>query len=153
MTGVLSMCSAPVQPHTTRATGALLGERWIPRDEKCVASVRRFVRDIAIDWNATEETPEIAELLTSELVTNALTHGTPDTPTRAGTIRIAVARERELMTVDVYDPSTRIPQMRSADFMESSGRGLTIVKSLSHTWGCTPNTGGKSVWFQLLAWP
>jgi anti-sigma regulatory factor (Ser/Thr protein kinase) len=123
----------------------------MPPEGRCVASVRRFVRDIATDWKATQDAPEIAELLTSELVANALVHGTVDIPT--ATIRIAVARDGELMTVDVYDPSMAIPQMRRADGLDVSGRGLNIVDDLSHKWGCNLNTHGKSVWFQLRAWP
>ncbi|MET8145936.1 ATP-binding protein [Sphaerisporangium sp. NPDC005288] len=135
---------------------ALLGQKWIPRDRKCVASARRFVRDVALDWCAAEETPEIAELLASEVVTNALTHGAVNLAAPAATsstVRIAVGRDGELMTVDVYDSCIAIPELRSAGSMETSGRGLAIVESLSHKWGWNLHPYGKSVWFQLTAWP
>lgn len=61
----------------------LLGQKWIPADEKCVASARRFVRDIALDWKAADEVPAVAELLTSEIVTNALVHGMTTLPSPA----------------------------------------------------------------------
>ncbi|MFC4530313.1 ATP-binding protein [Sphaerisporangium dianthi] len=131
---------------------ALLGQKWIPRDLKCVASARRFVRDVALDWCATEETSEIAELLASEVVTNALTHGAVNLAATT-TVRIAVGRDGDLMTVDVYDSCVEIPELRSADSMETSGRGLAIVESLSHKWGWNLHPYGKSVWFQLAAWP
>ncbi|GGL16819.1 hypothetical protein Sme01_71190 [Sphaerisporangium melleum] len=128
----------------------LLGQKWIPRDRKCVASARRFVRDIALDWAATGDTVETVELLTSEVVTNALTHGAVAQP--ATSVRITVGRDGGLMTVDVYDSCVAIPEPRYADFGATSGRGLAIVECLSRKWGWTLHPYGKSVWFQLAAW-
>jgi anti-sigma regulatory factor (Ser/Thr protein kinase) len=130
----------------------VLGEKWVPGETKNVASVRRFVRDLATDWNATEDVPEIAELLTSELATNAIVYG-PVNVSDPPAIRIRVSREKELMTVDVYDSCITLPRMRRAGHLETSGRGLAIVQDLSHNWGWTLNAYGKSVWFQLTAWP
>lgn len=134
------------------ASVALLGQKWIPRDEKCVGSARRFVRDVAIDWSTAEDVPDIAELLASEVVTNAITHGTANRPDQS-TIRIAVGRAGPLMSVDVYDSCIAIPRMRAAGSMETSGRGLAIVETLAHKWGWNLHRHGKSVWFQLVAWP
>lgn len=140
-------------------TAGLLGQKWMPRDKKCVASTRRFVRDIAADWNAAEDIPDIVELLVSEVVTNALVHGVPNgsegagNPPAPGTIRIAVVRDGPLMTVDVRDPGVLAPRMRSADHLETSGRGLAIVASLADEWGWNHRHDGKSVWFRLAAWP
>ncbi|MFC4590591.1 ATP-binding protein [Sphaerisporangium corydalis] len=131
---------------------AMLGQKWIPRDRKCVASARRFVRDIAADWNAVNDVPDIAELLTSEVVTNALIHGMPHPPVSSA-IRITVVREGRFMTVDVYDSCVAVPQLRAAASMETSGRGLTIVETLAGEWGWNLHRHGKSVWFQLTAWP
>ncbi|MEV0417364.1 ATP-binding protein [Streptosporangium canum] len=138
--------------YTMDPNFCVLGEKWIPRAAKNVASARRFVRDLAADWNTAEDTQEIAELLTSELVTNAIAYGAADIPATS-TIRITVGRDGEMMTVDVYDSCTAIPRLRRATHMETSGRGLPIVKDLSHNWGWTLNPYGKSVWFQLVAWP
>ncbi|MBG0816064.1 ATP-binding protein [Planomonospora sp. ID82291] len=167
---------------------AVLGERWIPRDGRCVASVRRFVRDTAADWDAAEDVPEVAELLASELTTNALVHGLPgDRPVgprhgahgtsgapgtpgaysahdvvgafgRAGNspadvLRVTVCRQDTLLTVTVHDPCLTLPRMREVDDLSPSGRGLAIVQTFSHDWGWTLTPYGKSVWFQVLAWP
>ncbi|WP_181871121.1 ATP-binding protein [Sphaerisporangium album] len=131
---------------------ALLGQKWIPGDEKCIASARRFVRDIANDWSAAGDVPDLAELLTSEVVTNALVHGAPHLPGRS-TVRISVGRDGPLMTVDVYDSCIAVPHMRTAGSMETSGRGLAIVEALACKWGWNLHRQGKSVWFQLTAWP
>lgn len=131
---------------------SFLGEKWIPCAPKNVASARRFVRDVAADWLVDGDVREIAELLTSELVTNALSHGSSGVSAR-NAIRVTVSREKELMIVDVHDSCIAIPRMRRADYLGVTGRGLPIVQNLSHNWGWTLNPAGKSVWFQLLAWP
>ncbi|WP_326642460.1 ATP-binding protein [Streptosporangium sp. NBC_01755] len=138
--------------YTMNPAFSPLGEKWIPRDPRNVASARRFVRDLAADWNAAEDVPEIAELLASELVTNAIAYGSADV-SDASPIRITVSGEKDLLTVDVYDSCIEIPRMKQPDDLETSGRGLAIVQDLSHNWGWTLNPYGKSVWFQLVAWP
>ncbi|XVQ87920.1 ATP-binding protein [Microbispora siamensis] len=130
----------------------VLGERWLPRDNRCVGSARRFVRDVALDWNAAEDVPEFAELLASELITNALAHGiTGSSATNA--VRVTVSREKDLLVVDVHDPCPALPRLRQAGALDLHGRGLAIVQAFSHHWGWALTPYGKSVWFQLVAWP
>lgn len=133
-------------------SGVVLAEKWIPRDHSCLPSARRLVRDTARDWNATTDCPEVAELLASELVTNALTHAGAQAPLTS-TIRITIARRQELLVVEVHDSSTAPPRPRSPGPFDPRGRGLSIVQALAHAWGCTLRPYGKCVWFQLLAWP
>jgi anti-sigma regulatory factor (Ser/Thr protein kinase) len=116
-----------------------------------VASVRRFIHDVAIDWKAAEDIPETAALLVSEAATNALRHASLDDP-EPDVIRITITRETTLMRVAVHDSSTAIPRIRRITPLAQSGRGLTIVQDLSHNWGWTLTPYGKSVWFTLLAW-
>jgi anti-sigma regulatory factor (Ser/Thr protein kinase) len=127
----------------------VLGEKWIPCEGRCLPSARRFVRDVAADWGAAEDVPEVAELLASELVTNALTHGAAGTTA----IRVTVSREEELLVVDVHDTCPVLPRLRPASQLDLSGRGLAIVQTFSHDWGWTLTPYGKSVWFQVIAWP
>ncbi|WP_433224254.1 ATP-binding protein [Microtetraspora malaysiensis] len=138
--------------YATERLAPVLGEKWIPRDGRCLASARRFVHDVAVDWKATSDIPELAELLVSELVTNALTHGAVGVPATS-TVRISVSRERELLVVDVHDPCPALPRRCRARDLDVGGRGLAIVETFSHDWGWTLTSYGKSVWFQLLAWP
>ncbi|GLX02402.1 ATP-binding protein [Microtetraspora sp. NBRC 16547] len=131
---------------------SVLGEKWIPPTGRCLASARRFVRDVAADWEAAEDVPEVAELLASELVTNALTHGAQGVSAASG-IHIVVTREQELIAVDVYDSSSALPRLCRARHLDIRGRGLAIVETFSRDWGWRITPCGKSVWFQLLAWP
>lgn len=130
-----------------RHAPAVLGERWMPRDGACVASVRRFVRDLATDHEAADTAVEIAQLLVSELATNALVHDPSEEP-----VQIVVLREGRLLTVEIRDSCPALPTVRRVETMASHGRGLAIVHRLAHDWGWNPTPAGKSVWFQLAAW-
>lgn len=152
MNKAIEVRTPPVERlRTTERQVPVLGERCLPRDVRCVASARRFVRDVATDWAAAGDVPEVAELLASELITNALTHGSVGVPP-ASTIRITVSRERELLAVDVHDSCSALPRPRPAGQLDLHGRGLAIVETFAHCWGWAPTPYGKSVWFQLLAW-
>ncbi|MEU1393826.1 MULTISPECIES: ATP-binding protein [unclassified Nonomuraea] len=125
----------------------VLGERRMPRHPGCVSSVRRFVRDVATDHEAAQAAVEIAQLLVSELATNALTHDSSTEP-----VRVVVVREGRLLTVEVRDSCAALPRMGQADPLACRGRGLAIVHRLSYDWGWNPVPPGKAVWFQVVAW-
>jgi two-component sensor histidine kinase len=83
-----------------------------------------------------------AELLGTELVTNALRHGT-------GPIAIEVDRVDGTVRIAVLDRGGGRPRPRTADFTEESGRGLVLIQALSEQWGVTELDRGKSVWVTL----
>ncbi|GII79783.1 hypothetical protein Sru01_47650 [Sphaerisporangium rufum] len=152
MTRTMETCATPEYEYGPECHPALLAQKWIPHERARVGSVRRFVRDTALDWRAAAEVADIAELLASEVVTNALVHGGRDAPA-ASSVRVSVTRDGELMTVAVRDRCPLPPHRREPGSLESSGRGLAIVAALAYAWGWAPHHLGKSVWFQLVAWP
>ena len=87
---------------------------------------------------------EIALLLTSELVTNAVKYGGEH-------IVLSLTDEPLLLRVAVNDDGRRGPRVGAAEQHAVGGRGLLLVESLAHEWGTTPHTDthGKSVWFTL----
>ena len=90
--------------------------------------------------------PEIvatAQLLTSELFTNALDHSD-------GTITLNVVRNGDLL-VEVSDHSEHYPIVRDVDLEDEHGRGMLLVATLAKAWGAgrSPRTRGKYVWFTL----
>jgi anti-sigma regulatory factor (Ser/Thr protein kinase) len=89
---------------------------------------------------------EDAELLASEVVTNAVRHGGP-------AIEFAVAVDAASMTVRVSDGSRSLPALRNdSAFDEPSGRGLRMVDQVATEWGVELVAGdGKTVWFRLNA--
>jgi anti-sigma regulatory factor (Ser/Thr protein kinase) len=88
---------------------------------------------------------EVALLLTSELVTNAIRHART---------RFEVAVERvddRLLRVSVADASPDWPKVVVAPPEAQSGRGLFFVDQYASTWGVDPTPGGgKRVWFSLV---
>lgn len=85
-----------------------------------------------------------AELLVSELVTNAVMHG-------SGTVRLSVDCAEDCLSVTVSDEAPSTPQVQPERLMSDGGRGLRMIESLSSSWGVNPRTDspGKDVWFRL----
>jgi anti-sigma regulatory factor (Ser/Thr protein kinase) len=81
-----------------------------------------------------------AILLVSELVTNAVVHG-------SGTVELRARFEGPSLHVEVVDDSDQLPQRRERHIW---GHGLDIVDDLALSWGVTPLDGhGKATWFYL----
>ncbi len=85
-----------------------------------------------------------AQLLTSELFTNALDHG-------EGVITLEVTRTPGELRVDVADHSASRPLMRTVSMNDVRGRGLMILEALAQSWGVEsmPDGHGKTVWVTL----
>jgi anti-sigma regulatory factor (Ser/Thr protein kinase) len=117
---------------------------------------RRFVAELLDQWNVAPETVEVAKLITSELVTNAVRHaGRVDGPTEPGameTVRVVLVRVGLVcgsVVVEVWDNSTDAPVLNNdpLDTDAEGGRGLFLVTELSKDWGYWfPPRGGKVVW-------
>lgn len=120
---------------------------------------RRFVARTLEDWNVSSEVIEVAELITSELVTNAVRHtGRADglaapLPTETVTIiRVRVGIVSGSVFVEVWDNSTDAPVLVEdpIDPDAEGGRGLFLVGALAKDWGYwCPRTGGKMVWASI----
>lgn len=91
-----------------------------------------------------DESLEVVLLLTSELVTNAVRHGT-------GPVCVTVAWDDGRVRVEVEDQSPEWPVVQPVDRDAVNGRGLILVESLSSGWGVLAGGTGKTVWFTLDA--
>ncbi|MFF5496810.1 ATP-binding protein [Streptomyces aquilus] len=113
-------------------------------DLRAVPEVRRQLRELLRQWGRPGRS-EIAELLTSELVTNALVHTDHDA------VLTATVGPRGLR-VEVRDFVARRPRpcVPNADD-GTHGRGLVLVQSLADAWGVRAHGVGKAVWFELDA--
>jgi anti-sigma regulatory factor (Ser/Thr protein kinase) len=88
-------------------------------------------------------TVEMATLLVSELVTNAVLH--------AGTaIELCVELRGGILRVEVRDGTTLAPSRRRYDLTAGTGRGMMLVEELAAAWGSELVDDGKLVWFELL---
>jgi len=101
-------------------------------------------------WHVGQEPLDTAELLLSELLTNALRVPVPDD--RQVGVRITLSEE-ELLRLEVSDAGAGWPGVRRSGEDETGGRGLLLVEALAHRWGVYDRVGGigKTVWAELKA--
>jgi PAS domain S-box-containing protein len=122
----------------TRALGAGNVVSWdLPSDPAVVANARSLaVRQLA-EWGL-DELAMTTELIVSELVTNAIRHGT-------GPIRLRMIRH-EMLICEVADASSTSPRLRHARTTDEGGRGLFLVAQMTRRWGTRYTEGGKLIW-------
>jgi anti-sigma regulatory factor (Ser/Thr protein kinase) len=106
-----------------------------------LAHARDIVRARLRDQPA--ETIEIATLLTTELVSNAMEHG-------GGRPILAIEIDGSQVCVRVHDDYPTVNLAPAAiEPTSDRGRGLAIVNALAAEWGVESQRGGKEVWFRL----
>ena len=90
-----------------------------------------------------EDLIDAAELLVSEVVTNALLHaGTP--------IQVTARVSDTGLRVEIGDGSPHLPAPRHHATMAGTGRGLRLLQQMVDSWGAHPYADGKIVWFELV---
>lgn len=111
-------------------------------DPEQVAEARRLVAGYLHDRG--EDDGEVAVLLVSELVTNAILYGRAPLELRAHT-------EGSALRVEVRDQEPASPPVLrgDVDLAEVGGRGLQLVDTLADRWGWAAEEQGKVVWFEL----
>ncbi|MEU9632979.1 ATP-binding protein [Streptomyces tendae] len=119
---------------------------WVfPAAPDAVRTARSLVRRTLGEWRL-DSVGDIAALLVSELVTNALRHAT-------GPIGVRLVRgpagAAGVLLVEVSDPLPDPPRERVARPDDEDGRGLQLVASAARRWGTRPGEAGKTVWFEL----
>ena len=115
-----------------------------PRPES-VRGARRAVRDRLHDMGASAIADD-AELVISELVTNALVHAGTD-------INLACRWVTDGLRVEVGDGSPHHPSARAYGATASTGRGLGVLGEIAASWGVEEAPPGKIVWCLLPAAP
>ncbi len=107
---------------------------------------RRFVTSVLAGWGIAHSCVERAQLLVSEIVSNAVLHGGGPV-----TLRVIEVESGSTVRVEVDDHGGGQPQMRHAAPEDLSGRGLRLVDELARGWGSSKVGGGTSVWFEVQA--
>ncbi|MFF4759447.1 SpoIIE family protein phosphatase [Streptomyces sp. NPDC001292] len=126
----------------TRALPPSQVATWdIPADPSLVASVRKQVVDRLDDWGLSGAA-FTAELVVSELVTNAIRYGTPP-------IRLRLIHDESHLTCEVSDTTHTAPHLRRAKAWDEGGRGLLLVAQLTRRWGSRHTAEGKTIWAEL----
>lgn len=128
---------------TARAEQTLPRDRSSPRHVR--ALVARVLSDAGRDAGHDEDQVRLAQLLASELATNAVRHGC------GATFGVEVVAHDGEVTVRVHDDALEPPQHRvpAGDDLQRGGWGLDLVDRLAQEWGVEPAPDGKVVWFTL----
>ncbi|MEV7868296.1 SpoIIE family protein phosphatase [Streptomyces sp. NPDC088124] len=116
----------------------------VPADPAEVARTRGYVTAQLRDWRL-EDAIFATELVTSELVTNAIRHATPP-------IQLRLIHDLSLIC-EVSDSSTTVPHLRRARAFDEGGRGLLLVAQLTQRWGSRHNPTGKTIWAEQILHP
>ncbi len=110
------------------------------RDPTEVSQARHMLAERLARWGFAAD--DIAVLLVSELVTNALLHGRPP-------VELHAQRTPDGLRVEVRDGAAQEPVVRDTPLDVPGGQGLRLVEALASRWGWAPAGRGKSVWFEL----
>ncbi|MFF9915206.1 ATP-binding protein [Streptomyces sp. NPDC013457] len=126
----------------------------LPHSTAAVPMARALVRTALTDVDAPAD-GDTAELLTAELVANAVEHTAGEGP-----IALVVEVLPGGCQVEVHDgrpagPGELIGPERgeAPDPWQEHGRGLFLIRALSSDCGHRPTAQGKAVWFTLPALP
>lgn len=113
-----------------------------PADLHGPGAARRLVGEALRHWGHHRALVDDAELVLSELATNAVIHAR--TP-----FSVMVRSQDSGLRVSVRDSSPVRPTLRDAAPMAATGRGLRLVTAIAKDWGAELTTDGKTVWAEL----
>nr|WP_051862328.1 SpoIIE family protein phosphatase [Streptomyces ochraceiscleroticus] len=117
-----------------------VAEWRLPIEAREVSRARLLVRAQLSRWGL-ESAADTAELLVSEIVTNAVRH--------AHTQHVVLRLVRtDALLCEVSDDDHSLPQLLSVGDEDEYGRGLRVVSRLAREWGTSRTSTGKTVWFE-----
>lgn len=129
-----------------RADAGVVARERLPGHPASAGAARRLVR-AAVGGAAPTEVTETAELLVSEVVTNAVVHAATD-------IALVVTGFPDgRVRVEVSDGSRRAPTRREYQPTATTGRGLRLLEELADACGTVRSATGKTVWFEVSPGP
>ena len=142
------MVSSTAEGASTRRFLPLLPvdvvRRRLAPDPDQVAPARRWTVAQASAGGLTDAAAAaVLELLSSEVITNAVRHG-------RGEVVVSVVRGDTTVRVAVTDAGDGVPAPRLPADDEVTGRGMMLVAALSEDWGVEHHpSGGTCVWFTV----
>ncbi|MFD4263680.1 SpoIIE family protein phosphatase [Streptomyces sp. NPDC058534] len=109
----------------------------VPSDPAAVAPIRAACSRRLEAWGL-DEIAFATEMILSELITNAIRHGTQP-------ITVRMLYDRTLIC-EVSDGSSTSPHLRRAATTDEGGRGLFLVAQFARRWGTRYLPRGKVIW-------
>ncbi|MFC8552374.1 SpoIIE family protein phosphatase, partial [Streptomyces sp. NPDC057273] len=125
---------------TRRLEVARIAEWDVPPDPADVSRIRNAGAAQLTSWGL-DGIAFTAELILSELITNAIRYG-------AEPIRVRLLRDRRLIC-EISDGSSTAPHLRYAATTDEGGRGLFLVAQFAERWGTRYTQRGKVIWAEL----
>jgi serine/threonine-protein kinase RsbW len=118
--------------------------RTLPAMPGAVSEARRWVGSVAAAHVDVDQAEKL-RLVISEVVTNALRHGS-----ESEVIDVAVTPKPEFLCVQVTDDGPGLaPRPRALEPDDDGGYGLFFVEQLTRRWGVTRENRRTRVWFEL----
>ena len=115
----------------------------LPLHISAPSAARRFARQTCALWSLPEVVTELPELVSSELVTNAVEHA------HSGS-RLTLTCIESMLRVSVRDYRlTPMPRPRPTKIDAPGGRGLHLITAVARSWGATAHPDGKTIWVNL----
>ena len=127
------------------APASLDGGAHVPHRVDSVPAARSFLAKLLKGWEVSDAVIDDASLLTTELLTNAVVHGT-------GVVDLSIAVDDGVLHIGVHDHGTERPEVCDVSTDSVGGRGVWLVQSIAQDWGSESVHGGepgKTVWFEL----
>lgn len=119
----------------------------LPIEPQAAGFARREIALVVQEWELPPEVRDTGELCVSELVTNAVLHGTGSV-----TVRMIVLRRHDRLRIEVHDGNPGLPREHGPSLVAESGRGLFIVAQFARDHGSYLTPAGKAVWAEITAW-
>jgi anti-sigma regulatory factor (Ser/Thr protein kinase) len=117
----------------------------LPGQRQSVGMGRHWVVRTSAQHGVVGMANQVVELLSSELLANAVLHGGS-----GGAIGVQVRVTEVSVRVSVSDSGSLAPVVLRREPSAPSGRGMAIVEAMSSRWGVDDHAeGGKTVWFEL----
>lgn len=128
----------PPPPRRDRVDGHTA---TLPASPGSAATARQFLRQVLSPRTSAQERATV-ELLTTELVANAVVHARSSCDVRV------TERADGSLRVEVTDGADGTPARQAVAPTDATGRGLLLVDGLAARWGTSSTETGKTVWFE-----
>jgi anti-sigma regulatory factor (Ser/Thr protein kinase) len=117
-------------------------QRQLPPQARSVPLARSWAEGWLAGSGVTPGQRDVALLVVSELVTNAVSQGD-------GPVRVALEAEDGGLRIEVFDSGHRMPSLSDSALDDTGGRGLHLVDAVCDTWGVLEELHGKTVWARV----
>ncbi len=116
----------------------------LPATPRAAGMARQAIRRALDSWSITHLQDD-ADLIVSELVGNAVRHGSGG----CTEITLQLKATDGCLRIEVYDADPLMPEPRTPTVFDESGHGFVIVEAVSAKWGIRETEIGKAVWAEL----